>query len=54
MYSFHSHPPDQLKVEADILKSRLYAAAEDPTNNPKVLNNEAAYLASYAGTSGII
>lgn len=52
MYSAHSHPPNPLKVVADILKARLYAAAEDPTNSSKYLYHEALHLASFAGSSG--
>lgn len=52
MYSAHSHPPNPLKVVADILKARLYAAAEDPTNSSKFLYHEAVHLASFAGSSG--
>uniref|UniRef100_A0AAF5Q6S4 Kynureninase n=2 Tax=Wuchereria bancrofti TaxID=6293 RepID=A0AAF5Q6S4_WUCBA len=53
MYSSHSHPPNPLKVVADILKARLYAAAEDPTNSSKFLYHEAVHLASFAGSSGL-
>ncbi|EJD75905.1 kynureninase [Loa loa] len=53
MYSAHSHPPNPLKVVADILKARLYAAAEDPTNSSKFLYHEAVHLASFAGSSGL-
>lgn len=52
MYSAHSHPPNPLKVVADILKARLYAAAEDPANSSKYLYHEALHLASFAGSSG--
>ncbi|CAG9533199.1 unnamed protein product [Cercopithifilaria johnstoni] len=53
MYSAHSHPPNPLKVVADILKARLYAAAEDPANSSKYLYHEALHLASFAGSSGL-
>ncbi|MCP9265062.1 Kynureninase [Dirofilaria immitis] len=53
MYSAHSHPPNPLKVIADILKARLYAAAEDPANSSKFLYHEAVHLASFAGSSGL-
>ncbi|VDK35458.1 unnamed protein product [Gongylonema pulchrum] len=52
-YSPHSHPPNPVKVVADILKARLYAAAEDPTSSSKFLYHEAVHLASFAGSSGL-
>ncbi|VDN03204.1 unnamed protein product [Thelazia callipaeda] len=51
MYSTHSHPANPLKVVTDILKARLYEAAEDPTNSSRFLYHEAVHLASFAGSS---
>lgn len=46
VYTAHSHPPDHCKLEADILKSKIYEAAEDPFTDSKSLLREAAHLAS--------
>ncbi|VDM46267.1 unnamed protein product [Toxocara canis] len=46
VYTAHSHPPDQAKVEADVLKSKIYEAAENPLMDSKSLLREAAHIAS--------